>query len=227
MSGINGDRLWMAGGGVAAVMISALAWFMVVSPELSNASSLDEQTLAAQTQNITLQSKIHRLQADNANMDALVSSLRQARTALPVDSSLAEFTRQLSGYASQHGVGISGITAGEPMALTTPAGAGTAAAAGAAAVPPPGASTASATGRTYALPLTVVVKGAAANDLNFLAALQGPGKRAALVTGAQLTGDTTKRGAAMQLTVQLQLFVTPQASSPADDLLRRLSETPK
>lgn len=234
MSGAKGDRLWMAGGGVAGVVIAALAWFMVVSPELSNASSLDEQTIAAQTQNISLQSKIHRLQADNANMDALVNSLRQARTALPVDSSLAEFTRQLTGYASQHGVSISGITAGEPMALTSavPAAGAAAAApaapvAGSAAVPPTGVSTASAAGRTYALPLTVVVKGPAANDLNFLAALQGPGKRAALVTGTQLTGDTVKRGAAMQLTVQLQLFVTPQSSSPADELLRRLSETPK
>jgi hypothetical protein len=238
MSGAKGDRLWMAGGGVAGVVIAALAWFMVVSPELSNASSLDEQTIAAQTQNISLQSKIHRLQADNANMDALVNSLRQARTALPVDSSLAEFTRQLTGYASQHGVSISGITAGEPMALTSTvpaagAAAGAAAAApaapvaGSAAVPPTGVSTASAAGRTYALPLTVVVKGPAANDLNFLAALQGPGKRAALVTGTQLTGDTVKRGAAMQLTVQLQLFVTPQSSSPVDELLRRLSETPK
>ncbi|HEX8082521.1 MAG TPA: hypothetical protein VF557_20095 [Jatrophihabitans sp.] len=234
MSGAKGDRLWMAGGGVAGVVIAALAWFMVVSPELSNASSLDEQTIAAQTQNISLQSKIHRLQADNANMDALVNSLRQARTALPVNSSLAEFTRQLTGYASQHGVSISGITAGEPMALTSavPAAGAAAAApaapvAGSAAVPLTGVSTASAAGRTYALPLTVVVKGSAANDLNFLAALQGPGKRAALVTGTQLTGDTVKRGAVMQLTVQLQLFVTPQSSSPVDELLRRLSETPK
>lgn len=238
MSGIKGDRLWMAGGGVAAVAISALAWFMVVSPELSNAASLDEQTIAAQTQNITLQTKIHRLQADNSNMDALVSSFRQARTALPVDSSLADFTRQLTGYASQHGVSISGITAGEPMALTSSApaaGAAAAPAAGAAPAPASGAkgakpgtaTVAPAAGRTYALPLTVVVKGTAANDLAFLAALQGPGRRAALVTGTQLTGDTAKRGTAMQLTVQLQLFVTPQVSGPVDELLKRLSEAPK
>jgi hypothetical protein len=54
MSGMKGDRVWLAGGAVAGVLISALAWFMVVSPELSNASSLDEQTVASQTQNISL-----------------------------------------------------------------------------------------------------------------------------------------------------------------------------
>jgi hypothetical protein len=70
----------------------------------------------------------------------------------------------------------------------------------------------------------VVVKGAAVNDLRFLAAVQGPGKRAALVSGTQLTGDTTKRGAAMQLTIQLQLFVQPQAPGAVDALLKRLSD---
>ncbi|HEY0167976.1 MAG TPA: hypothetical protein VGB75_13125 [Jatrophihabitans sp.] len=235
MNAAKGDRVWQAGGAAAAVVISAVAWFMVVSPELSNAASLDEQTLAAQTQNLTLHSKIHRLQADNSNMDALVASLRQARTALPVDSSLAAFTRQLSGYAGQHHVSISGITAGEPMALTStapaaPAAAGSshaAPAAGSAPVTPPAAGAVPAAGGTYALPLTVVVKGAAADDLRFLAAVQGPGKRAALVSGAQLTGDTTKGGAAMQLTIQLQLFVAPQPPSAVDALLQRLSDTPK
>jgi hypothetical protein len=237
MNAAKGDRIWQAGGAGAAVVISALAWFLVVSPELSNAASLDEQTMAAQTQNLTLHSKINRLQADNANMDALVASLRQARTALPVDSSLAAFTRQLSGYAGQHGVSISGITAGEPMALTSTAPAAAAApAAGAAAAghgaapapaPAPGVSTPSAAGQTYALPLTVVVKGPVANDLRFLAAVQGPGQRAALVLGAQLTGDATKRGTAMQLTIQLQLFVAPQTPGAVDALLQRLSDAPK
>ena len=229
MSGIKGDRLWLAGGTAAGLVVSALAWFMVVSPELSNASSLDEQTLASQTQNLSLQSKIHRLQADNSNMDALVASLQQARSALPVDTGLAEYTRQLSGYATEYGVTISGITAGDPAALTSgppaapPAAADSTAGATAATKPAAGA-TATPAGQTYALPLTVVVKGAPVNDLRFLAAVQGPGKRAALVSGTQLTGDTAKRGGTMQLTIQMQLFTTPQAPGAVDDLLKRLSD---
>jgi hypothetical protein len=233
MSGMKGDRLWLAGGAGAGVVISALAWFMVVSPELSNASSLDEQTVASQTQNLSLQSKIHRLQADNSNMDALVASLQQARTALPVDSGLAEFTRQLSGYATEYGVAISGITAGEPASLasTAPAAAAADAAAGSAtatpATPRAAGAAASPAGQMYALPLTVVVKGTAANDLRFLGAVQGPGKRAALVSGTQLTGDAGKRGAPMQLTIQLQLFVAPQAPGAVDALLHRLADASK
>lgn len=228
MSGMKLDRVWLAGGAAAGVVISALAWFMVVSPELSNASSLDEQTLTAQTQNVTLQSKIHRLQADNSNMDALVASLRQARTALPVDTGLADFTRQLSGYAAEYGVAISGITAGEPTALTSTAPAAAAAPAAGSTTTTPGAgAAASAVGQLYALPLTVVVKGSAANDLRFLAAVQGPARRAALVSGTQLTGDTTNHGAAMQLTIQLQLFVAPQAPGAVDALLQRLANNTK
>jgi len=236
MSGAKGDRLWMAGGAVAGVVIAALAWFMVVNPELSNAASLDEQTAASQTQNITLQAKIHRLQADNANMDALVGSLRAARIALPVDSSVADFTRQLNGYAVENGVSISGITAGEPVSVTQAAPsaatapatvAGATGSTGSATTPRPPVSVPSPAGQTYALPLTLVVKGAAVNDLRFLAAVQGPDRRAALVSGTQLTGDTTKQAGVMQLTIQLQLFVAPQAPSAVDDLLQRLSTTAK
>ena len=229
MSGMKGDRLWLAGGTAAGVVISALAWFMVVSPELSNAASLDEQTVASQTQNVSLQSKLHRLKADNANMDALVASLQQARTALPVETGLAEYTRQLSGYATEYGVAVTGITAGEPAALTstTPAAAPAAGASGATAAKPPAAgAAASPAGQMYALPLTVVVKGTALNDLRFLAALQGPGKRAALVSGTQLTGET-KRGGTMQLTIQLQLFVSPQPPGAVDALLKRLTDASK
>ena len=225
MSGMKGDRLWLAGGAAAGVVVSALAWFLVVSPELSNASSLDQQTIASQTQNISLQTKIHRLQADNSNMDALVASLQQARTALPVESELAAYTRQLTGYATQYGVTIGSITAGDPASLasTAPAAAAPEAAGSTTATPPAAGAAATPVGQLYALPLTVVVKGSAANDLRFLAAVQGPGKRAALVSGTQLTGITAKRGTDGQLTIQLQLFVAPQAPGAVDALLKRLS----
>jgi hypothetical protein len=227
MSGMKGDRVWLVGGAAAGVVIAALGWFMVISPELSNASSLDEQTVASQTQNMSLQSKIHRLQADNSNMDALLASLRQARAELPPDTGLADFTRQLSGYASQYGVVLSGITAADPTPLTPTVASAAGSTTPAPAARPAAGSTASQVGQTYTLPLTVIVKGAAANDLRFLAAMQGPGKRAALVTGTQLTGDTTKSGGAMQLTIQLQLFTTPQAPGSVDALLHRLSDASK
>jgi hypothetical protein len=239
MSGLKGDRVWMVGGAVAGVVLSALAWFMVINPELSNAASLDEQTADSQTQNISLQSKLHRLQADNANIEALVAALREARTELPVNSSLADYTRQLTEYAGKNRVNISGITAGEPAALTSavPAAAAPAAGTGSATDNPPatgapaarasGATAVSPAGQLYGLPLTVVVKGSAANDLGFLADIQGPARRAALISASQLTGDTTKRDGTMQLTVQLQVFVAPQAPSAVDAVLDRLGNPAK
>lgn len=236
MSGFKGDRIWMIGGGVAGVVITALAWFMVINPELSNAASLDQQTADSQTQNISLQSKLHRLQADNANMDALVASLREARTALPVNSDVAEFTRQLSGYASANKVSISSIIAGEPAAMTSAAPAAAAPAAGtstsnsAAAAgtgTTAGATSPSPVGQLYGLPLTVAVKGSAAGDLGFLAAVQGPGRRAALISSTQLTADSTKGGGTVQLTIQLQVFVSPQPPGAVDALLDRLSDPTK
>jgi hypothetical protein len=215
MSGFKTDRLWMAGGATGALVIVAIAWFFAAGPELSNASALDSQTLSAQSQNLALQSKIRRLQDENANMSALTASLQQARTALPTGAGLADYTQQLSQYASQLGVSITSITAGLPTPATS---------AGQKAVAAHGASAA---GQLFALPVTVVIKGKAADDLRFLSAIQGTDKRAALVSAAQLTSDATKAGGSTQLTAQLQLFVAPQSPANEATLQKELAGTGK
>ena len=107
-----------------------------------------------------------------------------------------------------------------------PRGAGNAART-APAPPAAGTTLVSPAGQLFGLPLTVVVKGTATSDLGFLADIQGPTRRAALVSGTQMTGDTTKRDGTMQLTVQLQVFVAPQAPGAVDELLDRLADPTK
>ncbi|MDQ1733274.1 MAG: hypothetical protein QOK10_3433 [Pseudonocardiales bacterium] len=218
MTRSNADRLWIMGGAVAALLLVALAWFFAVSPELSSASSLKSQTADAQTQNITLQAKIRKLQDDNQKMATIQASLADARKALPVDAGLAAFTRQLVAAGVQNGVTVVSVSASTPILPTAKTGA---------AAPAAGKST-SAAGQLYAIPVTLTAKGAPANELKFLAALQGTGKRAALIVSTQLSADTTARanGNSIQMSVQLQVFVAPQ--SPADQaaLDKLLSSTP-
>src|SRR5437879_1673871 len=111
MTRSNADRLWIMGGAVAALLLVALAWFFAVSPELSSASSLKSQTADAQTQNITLQAKIRKLQDDNQKMATIQASLADARKALPVDAGLAAFTRQLVAAGVQNGVTVVSVSA--------------------------------------------------------------------------------------------------------------------
>ena len=211
MNALKSERFWLIGGVLAAVVVAAGAWFGAVSPELSNASSLNSQTADAQTQNLALQAKLRKLQRDNADMATLAGSLLQARTALPFDTSIADYTHRLSDYAGQNHVAIAAVNASPPVtAITAP---------GKPAAPPVAGQTA---GKLFALPLTVIVKGSIANDLAYLKAVQSD-PRAALVTSVQMANDASKTGDLTQLTVQLQVYVAPQTPQVTAALQQQLA----
>jgi hypothetical protein len=209
MNALKSERFWLVGGALAAVVVAAGAWFAAIGPELSNASSLDAQTADAQTQNLTLQAKIRKLQQDSADMPALTTALQQARTALPVDIGIADYTRQLSDYANKNHVVVTGINASSPISATAKPGL-------------PAAPVGSAAGQLFALPLTVIVKGSVADDLGYLKAVQAD-QRAALVTATQLANDASKTGGLTQLTIQLQVYVAPQTPDVMAALQKQLA----
>ena len=214
MNALKSERFWLVGGTLAAVLVAAVAWFGAVGPELSNASSLDSQTVDAQTQNVSLHAKIRKLQRDNANMPQLIVSLLQARTALPIGTDIADYTQRLSDYAVQNHVVVTGINASAPVSATAKPGQPAAPTAG------------SVAGQLYALPLTVIVKGGISADLLYLKAVQSD-SRAALVTSTQLANDASNTSSPTQLTIQLQVFVAPQTPEVTAALLRQLAKTSK
>lgn len=214
MKALKSERFWLVGGTLAAVLVAAVGWFGAVGPELSNASSLDSQTVDAQTQNVSLHAKIRKLQQDNANMPQLIVSLLQARTALPIGTDIATYTQQLSDYAVKNHVVVTGINASTPVSATAKPGQPTAPTAG------------SVAGQLYALPLTVIVKGGVSEDLLYLKAVQSD-SRAALVTSTQLANDASNTSSPTQLTIQLQVFVAPQTPEVTAALLRQLAKTSK
>jgi Tfp pilus assembly protein PilO len=210
MKALKSDRFWMLGGVLAGIVVVALAWFLAVGPELSNASSLESQTTDAQNQNASLQVNIRKLQQQNADMTALTTALLQARTALPVDTDIAAYTRQLSAYAASNHVQLTGISTSGPVSATAKPG------------QPAAAPTGSAAGQLFALPLTVIIKGSIADDLKYLHAVQND-QRSALVTSTQLANDASKTGKLTQLTIQLQVYVAPQTPEVAAALQKQLA----
>jgi hypothetical protein len=214
------ERLWIGGGTVAAVLVAAVAWMVVVNPKLSDASSLRSQTDAANTGNSVLQTKIDKLQQDKANLGALQKSLADAQAALPPDSGLAAFTRQIGEQAAAAHVTVTSITASAPAPVggASPASAAAAsdtattpaASSSAAPAPAAGASAATAPHGAYAIPVTIAVTGSQAADLRFLQGIQTGGGRAVLVTSTQLSGSGTDATGGTTLTIQLQAFAVPQ-----------------
>ena len=198
-------RLWVAGGVGGSLLVAALSWFTLVGPQLAGASSLKDQTAAAQDQNLALQTKVSRLQAQNANIAALTESLRQARVALPVDSGLPDFTRQLAEQAAATGASLTSISAGTPTGADGPTVASGAAAAG----------------HLFAIPITLVGEGSSSADQQLLHALQN-GPRRVLITSAQFSGDSAKAGRAT-MTTQLTIFVAPQTPAAEAALRKQLA----
>ncbi len=219
MTAMQNDRVWIGGGVVAAVLVAAVAWFGVISPERSNASSLHEQTSTAEAANNALVHGLAKLRADNAGKKELITQLRSAREALPVRSGLPDFTRQLAGQADHAKVKLLEITVGAvtSTSVSTP-GSTNITAAGVSPV-----------GKTFVVPVTVLAAGGAARLQDFIAAIQTDGPRRALVTSVQLVPATSSNSLSIDLgasmTLKCNVFVTPQSAAAEAELQKQLADS--
>jgi hypothetical protein len=219
MNLLQDKRAWLGGGAIAAVLIAAVSWFIVISPERSSTTSLGTQTSAAQLQNTLTQAKITKLRRQSANLAKLQAQLASALEALPKASGLPAFTRQLSAQAAASHVAVTNISIGTIAAASADGGA---VVPGAAAPPTttPDAATPSTTpapatapGGVFAIPVTVISSGSLKNELAFLKAIQTLGPRRALVTSTLFAPDATSATTPLDkvttVTAQLTVFSAP------------------
>ncbi|HEY3715520.1 MAG TPA: hypothetical protein VGL39_13420 [Jatrophihabitantaceae bacterium] len=214
-------RVWLGAGALAGLLLVLIGWFALVSPQLSSASSIRGQAAAAEQRNALLQSKIAKLQRQDADLDGLTARLRAALAELPVDSGLPEFTRQLSDQAKQHRVDLTSVSVGSVTPVTTAPATSTS-------TPRPDAtgtsapSTSAPAGKLYAIPVTLVSSGPARDQLAFVRAIQVDGPRRALVTATQLTPASGSSEASIDpastMTTQVTIFTAPLAPSAAAQL---------
>lgn len=209
-------RRWALGGAGGCLLLIVLGWFFVVSPARSHVSSVKAQTAGVQATNDSLRAKIAGLQVQNNKIDQIRQSLAADRAQLPVDSGLTALTRQLQTQATTAHVTLNSITAGVPSvagsaALTT----GTAATAG--------NSAGAAVGSTYQIPMTLVTAGNLVNQRVMLNLLQRTGPRLALVTSVSYSSsDTASIDEAVTMTVQFEIFLTPQTPAQVAALTQQL-----
>lgn len=206
-------RLWLGGGALTAVLIVLLGWFFVIDPELSAASSTWNDAESVRMQNTVLEAKNTRLKAQNDDVAALRAGLADALAALPFDSGLPAFTRQVSKQAAETSVVLSSVVvAGAVPVAEAAAAAGATTADPEATIPTTG---------LVAISVTVVGIGSCSADMEFLKAIQVTGPRRALVTDVQLTPATGD--APCTLTVQLTVFSAPLSPTAHAALEKLLS----
>jgi hypothetical protein len=218
MNLLQDKRAWLGGGAIAAVLIAAVSWFMVISPERSSTASLGAQTSDAQLQNALTQAKVTKLRRQSENLGKLQAQLASALEALPKASGLPAFTRQVNAQAAVNRVAVTNISIG---AITAANADGTAVVPGAttptatpSATTPTGITApATAAGSVFAIPVTVVSTGSLTDELAFLKAIQTLGPRRTLVTSTQFAPGsealTASLDKATTVTAQLIVFSAP------------------
>ena len=72
----HADRLWMIGGAVAAVVLIAVGWFFLISPQNGRTATFTGQTDDAHTKLITLQQHLSQLQRQNEDLAGYQTKLR-------------------------------------------------------------------------------------------------------------------------------------------------------
>lgn len=213
-------RAWTALGVLGAVVLVLIGWLFMISPQLSDASSLNDQRAAAELQNTKLSIQIDGLR--KVDKTKMRTDLATALSALPPDSGLADFFRQLKAEADKSLVKLPAIGPGGPSQVrATP----NAASAGSSGTAGNGAAT-SASGRIFSIPVTLQVTGTVPNLLDFLNRVQTDEGRRALVTGVVVSGGgTTARGASAGVTTMsmtMQLYSAPQSPATIEQFQKLL-----
>ena len=219
-------RVWIAGGVIAALILFAASWFMLISPKVDSTDSLNQQKGDAQTANDLLAAKNNKLARESRNLSALKAKLQQAVAGLPADSGLADFTREVTSAAATQHVTLTTIAITPPTAQTAaPAAApadssGTGATTSSPSATPSADPTAAATdtGATVSINATLTSSGSLPQQTAFLKDLQD-GARRMLVTSSQVSVASGSRvssvDSATTMTTQVTIFTSP---GTADDL---------
>jgi type IV pilus assembly protein PilO len=194
MGARHADRLWIVAGMVVVALLGIATWFLAVSPQRAEAAGLADQTATSRAQADELRARIVKLTADKASLGTLMKTLNAGKVALPADSGVPSFLRQLQTTEPAVRVAISSVALGDPELEETVPG-------------------------VWSVEISLNAEGTLAKLGDFLKRLQTAAKtRAVLVESANLTGNTEARPGNpgdWTLSFSLKAFVAPPAGSGA------------
>lgn len=198
MNALQESRLWLIGGAVATLVILLLGWLLLVSPQLTAASDIQDETASVETLNTTLVARIASLKKSESDLPELQADLAAGRLELPVRNDTQVFAESLKSAAEKYLVSVTSVSIGSPENVTTlaqgvveaPVAAVAEDAADdaevtaeqAAADAAAATAAAAAVRQTFALPVTFTAEGPAESLDSFIAELQVGGQRALSVT---------------------------------------------
>jgi Tfp pilus assembly protein PilO len=187
----------MFGALAGAVALSALAWFLLIGPQRSDTTDVEDQIAQADGQVIVEQRKLARLTAEYAQRDKYAAELAANRKALPTVAATGDLLRELQSAGDSAGVTVSSLSAGNPTELKAKAG-------------------------VASVTITVTATGKLDKLQAFLDQVQRIQPRAMLVfnvsfgandSGGPITGTGAQLTLSAQVFVAMQQAATPNASA--------------
>ncbi|GGQ64556.1 type 4a pilus biogenesis protein PilO [Couchioplanes azureus] len=192
----HADRLWLILGFLAAGLLVAVTYFVVVSTTSADTQELADQTATAETQRIKLLKEITELEKTKKIEKKLKATRDAYRKALPSTSGIPAFLRQLQTQGGDVGVDVNGLTVGAPEEIEGAEG-------------------------VWSIKIQLAAEGSAEELGDFLNQLQGSSqKRAVLIESATYSAASDSEGeggtaAKSQLDLSVQAFVAPPVGSGA------------
>jgi Tfp pilus assembly protein PilO len=171
-------RRWVVIGAVVAVLVLVVGWLLVVKPEQSKVSTINEQTTEQNSSNALLLTQISALQAEQKELPQQQLALQKFSTEVPDSTAEPTLVRQLTTAAQRSDVELVTISPGTPVPLTGAASATTLGAAPTAA------------GTLYQLPVSLGIIGSYANVESFFNAIEHLA-RATIITGFTICPETS------------------------------------
>ena len=108
------SRLTTAVGSLALLVLVLLSWFLVLSPQMSKATEIKEQTEAVTAANATLTVQIAKVRAQEANLDAERAVARALAARFPATAAQSEMFVQVRQAAGKAGIADTNVTALTP-----------------------------------------------------------------------------------------------------------------
>jgi len=211
-------RRWVAGAVAAALVLVLASWFLLISPQRSQAAELRAQAMEQQETNDSIRLQTQQLKAQFASLPQRQAELAEIRRQMPSTPDLASLVRQLSTTADEAGVKLTSVSPAQPQALGATAAAGAAGPAGSAGA----GAAASGTSGVQAIGLTIELEGSYAELTLFVQKLQGSMPRAYLVESLTLApadgAAAATSGSDLRLSLAGKVFVLPSASGTGTTL---------
>jgi type IV pilus assembly protein PilO len=191
----HADRIWMIGGAAVVALLVVAGWYLLIRPQYTATDDVHSQTRDTQVQLVTLRKRITELKKQQANLDTIEAALAKRQKALPADSGVPAFLRQLQAAGTATGVDVTGVAVSSPTQLANPPA-------------------------VWSLPITLTAKGTAAALVSFLTTLQTGQARAVLIEKANLTpltdtADSSTPTGSLSMSISLKAFVaTTSGTAP-------------